>query len=166
MPARPIGRDLWMPELIDFVGRLAETPDLWTRHVRHDPDQRTYEQLLLDEHLEVWLISWMPGHDTGFHDHGGSAGAVKVMAGTLREERLRVGGPPSSVELEAGGTFAFEATDIHRVTHPGGDPAVSIHAYSPPLNHTGSYVIEPSGALHRYAQDRDAELKALAPSSA
>jgi predicted metal-dependent enzyme (double-stranded beta helix superfamily) len=154
-----------LPELTELVKKLADTPALWTPLVRHDPDQRTYEQLLLDEHLEVWLISWMSGHDTGFHDHGGSSGAGMVVTGKLREERLRIGGPPSSAELRAGDTFAFDATDIHRVLHPGGDPAVSIHAYSPPLNHTGSYVIEPSGALRRHALGRDVELRTLAPTS-
>ena len=31
--------------------------------------------------MTVWLICWMDGHDTGFHDHDGAAGAVAVVAG-------------------------------------------------------------------------------------
>lgn len=163
IPERPLGRDLARPELAELVTGLAGTPSLWTPLVRHEPDQRVYEQLLRDEHLEVWLICWMHGHDTGFHDHEGSSGAVTVVRGLLREERLRIGGPPSSVDLRAGDAFDFESTDIHRVLHPGGEPAVSIHAYSPPLRGTGSYVIEPSGALRRHALGRDVELRTLQP---
>ena len=35
---------------------------------------RYSEQLLLTDDLEVWLIHWEPGHDTGFHDHERSGG--------------------------------------------------------------------------------------------
>jgi hypothetical protein len=163
IPGRPAGRDLTRPELVDFVAALAEAPSLWSPLVRHDPLQRIYEELLVDDHLAVWLICWMEGHDTGFHDHEGSSGAVQVVRGCLREERLRIGGPPSAVELGAGDSFGFESTDIHRIVHPGGEPAVSIHAYSPPPRGMGSYVIEASGALRRHALGRDVELRTLAP---
>ena len=35
------------------------------------------------------------------------------------------------------------------MTHAGGEPAVTVHAYSPPLRRLGAYVVEPSGALRR-----------------
>jgi predicted metal-dependent enzyme (double-stranded beta helix superfamily) len=155
--------DLSQPELRDVVRELAGRPESWSGLVRHDPAQRVYEELLRDEHLAVWLICWMEGHDTGFHDHDGSAGGVTVVRGRLREERLRIGGPPTATEIEAGGTFGFEATDIHRVVHPGGEPAVSIHAYSPPLLGMGSYEIEQSGALRRHPLPYGAELRPVVP---
>jgi predicted metal-dependent enzyme (double-stranded beta helix superfamily) len=158
---RPQGRDLTREELAAVSASLAERPQLWRDLVRHDPDQRLYEELLTDEHLSIWLISWSAGHDTGFHDHDGSAGAVSVVSGNLREERLRIGGPPSVVELGAGSQFDFESTDIHRVVHPGGEPAVSIHSYSPPLRGMGSYVIEPTGALRRHSLATNQELRPL-----
>src|SRR3712207_8332217 len=34
---------------------------------------------------QVWLLSWLPGQGTGLHDHGGSAGALAVVRGTLSE---------------------------------------------------------------------------------
>src|SRR4051794_9519815 len=135
---RPHGRDLTRPELRAVADSLAGAPQLWRELVKHEPGQRLYSELLADEHLEIWLICWMEGHDTGFHDHDRSSGAVAVTQGTLREERLRVGGLPASVDVSAGEGFEFESTDIHRVVHPGGKPAVSIHAYSPPLRRMGS----------------------------
>ena len=156
------GRDLTQAELRELATALGARPEAWSDLVSHDPSQRIYEELLRDEHLAVWLICWMEGHDTGFHDHDGSAGGVAVVRGRLREERLRIGGPPTAADIGAGQTFGFEATDIHRVVHPGGAPAVSIHAYSPPLLRMGSYEIESTGALRRHSLTYAEELRPLA----
>jgi hypothetical protein len=51
---------------------------------------------------------------------------------------------------------------IHRVLHAGSAPAVTIHAYSPPLRRTGAYWIGPSGELERTAQSFEQELGAAA----
>ena len=91
----PHARDFELPELVELVERLAAEPDRWRHLVSHRPDARTYEQLHRDDHVAVWLICWMNDHDTGFHDHDLSAGALAVAAGAVREERLVLGGPPA-----------------------------------------------------------------------
>lgn len=159
-------RDLSRDELRTVVSSLATSSGLWQPHVSHSPEQRTFEQLVLNEHLAVWLICWMEGHDTGFHDHDGSSGAVTVVQGRLREERLRVGGPPIGSDYRAGEVFDFAGPDIHRVVHTGGPPAVSIHAYSPPLQGMGSYVWHDDGALTRTLLGKDEELKPLTAAAA
>ena len=63
------------------MAELAERPELWITWSSHDSTQRVYEELLSDEHLTAWLICWMDDHDTGFHDHDVSAGAVAVVSG-------------------------------------------------------------------------------------
>ena len=83
----------------------------------------------------------MEDHDTGFHDHDLSGGAVGVVAGAVREDRLALGGGTVSRVAAAGDTFTFSAADIHRVLHAGDAPAVTIHAYSPPLWRMGAYEI-------------------------
>ena len=99
-----------------------------------------------DEHVSAWLICWMDDHDTGFHDHDVSSGAVAVVAGRAsREERLRWAGRRTHASFGAGEVFDFTAADIHRVRHAGGAPAVTLHAYSPPLWRMGAYVVEPDG---------------------
>ena len=90
----------------------------------------------------------MDDHDTGFHDHDVSSGAVSVVAGRLREERLALGAPVSRV-YSAGEVFDFGASDIHRMSHAGGGPAVSIHAYSPPLARMGAYSVDDETRLLR-----------------
>ena len=49
---------------------------------------------------------------------------------------------------------------IHRVLHAGQGPAVTIHAYSPPLRRTGAYRVRPDGELEREAQPFGVELRA------
>jgi hypothetical protein len=157
--AYPRGRDLEGAELTDLVRRLAEQPDLWRHLVHHDPERRVYEQLWRDEHVAAWLICWMHDHDTGFHDHDLSAGAVAVAQGSVREERLMLGGTPLRRTFGAGQSFHFSASEIHRVCNPDTVPAVTIHAYSPPLWRMGAYEIQPSGALARHSVSYAEELR-------
>jgi predicted metal-dependent enzyme (double-stranded beta helix superfamily) len=163
---RPHGRDLTDTELAVVACQFAARPELWSEHVSHDPGHRTYRQLARDEHLDVWLLCWSRDHDTGFHDHDLSAGAVAVAAGAVREDRLVLGRPvdePISRIAPAGTSFSFTASDIHRVLHAGEGPAVTIHAYSPPLVRMGSYMVEPNGQLHRHAVTYEDELRDLGP---
>lgn len=166
--ARPHGHDLTNEQLLAVASKIAARPELWSEHIEHDPRQRTYKQLLRDEHLDVWLLCWSHDHDTGFHDHDLSAGAVAVVSGSVREERLVLGRPPDapiSRLAPAGSSFDFAASDIHRVLHTGTEPAVTIHAYSPPLVRMGSYTIEPNGQLHRHAVSHEQELRELSVTS-
>jgi predicted metal-dependent enzyme (double-stranded beta helix superfamily) len=149
-------------ELRDLVMRLAGDPGSWQRLVRHDPNQRNYAQILLNQDVGVWLICWMDDHDTGFHDHDVSSGAVAVVQGLLLEERMRVGAEPASHVYSPGDVFAFRSSDIHRMAHAGGGPAVSIHAYSPPLNRMGAYAVDEMGVLTRSSIPYSDELRPVA----
>ncbi len=156
---RPHGRDLSAPELQEFVSELAERPELWIDLVRHDSTQRVYEELLSDQHLTAWLICWMDEHDTGFHDHDVSCGALAVVSGAVREERLAIDGPTRRGVFRAGSSFHFASSDIHRVSHAGADPAVTLHVYSPPLLRMGAYVIGDDGVLARHPVSSKQELR-------
>jgi Cysteine dioxygenase type I len=158
---RPRWRDLSGAELEAFVRELADRPELWIQLVKHDSSQRLYEELLSDDHLTAWLICWMDEHDTGFHDHDISAGAVAVVSGAVREERLAIDGPTRNGVFRAGASFHFSAADIHRVSHAGSDPAVTLHVYSPPLLRMGSYAIGEDGVLVRHPVSYREELRPL-----
>ncbi len=162
--ARPRGRDLTGVELAMLVAELADRPELWIHLVRHDYSQRVYEELHSDAHITAWLICWSEDHDTGYHDHDVSCGAVAVVGGRVREERLRIDGPPSNRTFAAGDSFHFSAADIHRVRHVGADPAVTLHVYSPPLDRMGAYVIGEDGVLARHPVSSGEELRPLVPS--
>jgi hypothetical protein len=114
-----------------------------------------------NDEVGVWLICWMDDHDTGFHDHDISSGAVAVVQGEVREERLVLGGAPRARLYRPGDAFDFAASDIHRMSHAGGGPAVSIHAYSPPLVRMGAYAVDPEGLVSRVSISYAEELRPL-----
>src|SRR5438045_7780189 len=79
--------------LRQLVLDVAARPERWLALVRYDADRRWYQRLARDEDREVWLLSWLPGQRTGFHDHGRSAGAFTVVQGCLRERTAPGAGP-------------------------------------------------------------------------
>ena len=165
MIAEPREHDLTRLELRELVRELAGQPAMWGHLVRHDPRERVYEQLLRDEHVAVYLICWMDGQDTGFHDHDVSAAALCVASGQVRDDRLAIGGTPVSRLAGPGEVIDVDPEDIHRVRHAGRMPAVTIHAYSPPLRQMGAYDVSPDGRLRRYSQPSSEELRPLVASA-
>jgi quercetin dioxygenase-like cupin family protein len=147
-------------QLEAFVAGLAASEERWRHHVRHSEELRVTEQIWDDEQVNAWLICWSEDQDTGFHDHDESAAAIAVISGRVREDRFRVGGAPRVHELGAGSVFTVPPVAIHRVLHAGEGPAVTIHAYSPPLVRTGAYRLTDDGELQREAQPYEVELRA------
>jgi predicted metal-dependent enzyme (double-stranded beta helix superfamily) len=159
-----VGAGVSAPALPDLTAALASwvaRPELWQPLVRADAAERTYELLHRDELLELYVVCWMDGHDTGFHDHDHSAAAIAVLQGTITEERLALRGPVEQT-LGAGEHVAIAPEAIHRVRHAAGAPAVSLHAYSPPLNRVGTYEVASDGALLRHPRPADVPLEVAA----
>jgi predicted metal-dependent enzyme (double-stranded beta helix superfamily) len=148
---RPAATDARLRQLVLDV---AASPQHWLHLVRYDPARRWYQRLLLEENREVWLLSWLPGQHTGFHDHGRSAGAFTVVEGCLRERTARSGRPePVGAALPQGSVRSFGPRYVHDVQNESARPAVSVHAYSPPL--TTMYRFEVSaGRLVRAAAEK------------
>ena len=117
------------PRLARIATSLADRPEEWLHRVRLSADGRWYERLHHDDDHEVWLISWLPGQSTGFHDHGESAGAFAVVLGSLEERE-----PGETRTVDAGESWAFGPDYVHDVRNASGAPAVSVHVYSPPLS--------------------------------
>jgi mannose-6-phosphate isomerase-like protein (cupin superfamily) len=143
-----------------FTAGLADSPERWAHLIRHSDDARVYAQIWDDDEVNAWVICWSEDQDTGFHDHDDSAAGIAVVSGRVREDRLTLVGEPRSRELGAGSTFTVAPVAIHRVLYAGDQPAVTIHAYSPPLRRTGAYRVGPHGELERESQPCEAELQA------
>jgi predicted metal-dependent enzyme (double-stranded beta helix superfamily) len=154
-----IPRDLDRGELRALVAQIAADPQQWRALVRRDTADRGFEQLWRDEHVDVWVISWTNGSDTGFHDHDVSRGAVAVVEGEVVEERLVLGGAPRELHHRAGDVFDFDASHVHRMRQDRDAPAVSIHAYSPPLWRMGTYAVAADGTLRRESISYAEELR-------
>ena len=134
-------------QLERFVARLAAEPWRWRHLVRHEHDVRVYEQIAAEEDVNAWLICWSEDADTGFHDHDVSGAAITVVSGSVRE-------------FEAPQRFNIPPNAIHRVIHAGEQPAITLHAYSPPLTRMGAYTVGPQGELERQALTCEQELRA------
>ena len=131
-------------ELANIVSRFASS-DGWLDRVRLRTEHRWYERLYLGSDYDIWAISWMPGQSTGFHDHGRSAGAFVVATGILEEHRH--GDRP--LAIPPGSPHAFGPEYAHDVRNTSIAPAVSIHAYSPPLSEMNEYELDGSQLVPR-----------------
>jgi predicted metal-dependent enzyme (double-stranded beta helix superfamily) len=169
--AQPRGREiLSQRELAEEVRRIAGRPAEWVSKVRLDPEGRWYERIHVGDRFELWLISWLPGQSTGFHDHGRANGAFSVVWGTLDEcvvagavlpktlARSRPGpGAAATVRSVTNGVVrAFGPHYIHDVRNTSRDSvAVSVHAYSPPLSAMTRYDLTPGGLVVSATETRE-----------
>jgi predicted metal-dependent enzyme (double-stranded beta helix superfamily) len=155
----PTRRMLSAAELEVLVQDTAERDDLWRPLTIADPVRRRYELLYENEHLDVWVLSWMPGQKTGFHDHDISAVGLICVQGELEEGQLTIGCAPSSIRMTRGVSRKGPGGYIHSVSHVAGEPAVSLHAYSPPLMRVGQYRVDGVGRLRREPEHGRRELQ-------
>jgi rhodanese-related sulfurtransferase/mannose-6-phosphate isomerase-like protein (cupin superfamily) len=124
-------------ELANIVSLFASS-DGWLDRVQLRAEHRWYERLYHGRDHDIWVISWMPGQSTGFHDHGASSGAFVVAIGILEEHRP--GDQP--LLIPPGKSRAFGPDYAHDVRNVSLAPAVSIHAYSPPLTDMNEYELD------------------------
>jgi hypothetical protein len=147
-------------ELVGFAVGLARARRRRRRPAAAASGPRRYELVWSDERVNAWLIRWSEDSDTGFHDHDASAAGIVVIDGLVVEDRLALHGRPITRRFRAGDSFFLAPSAIHRVRHDGGAPAVTIHAYSPPLRVQGVYRVAADGALERDAVPYTEELRA------
>jgi rhodanese-related sulfurtransferase len=137
--SKSLSKTVWRTpdELADIVSAFASV-DQWMDKVRLGVERRWYERLYHGLDYDIWVISWLPGQSTGFHDHGASSGAFVVATGILEEhrpgERIRV--------IHPGKPRAFGPDYAHDVRNLSLAPAISIHAYSPPLSDMNEYELD------------------------
>lgn len=141
-----------------LVAGLALRGDLWKPLVVSDRTRRRYRLMLEDARLDIWVLSWMPRQATGYHDHGSSHVALTTLQGAVLERQIRVGEASIERELAPGVFQRGPAGYIHSVAHHSGAPAVTLHAYSPPLLEVGQYRAGPRGELLREVQHGRQEL--------
>jgi quercetin dioxygenase-like cupin family protein len=146
---RPADPTAWAPEaLLDLVHAVADDPPSWREAIRFDAGRRHWARLPAPEGAELWLLTWLPDQSTDLHDHGPSAAALTVVTGVLEEVRADVDGRRSTSVLTGGDGVQLAPGVVHDVGNRGTAPAVSVHAYSPPLSSMSFYETSPAG-LHR-----------------
>jgi len=135
--------------LRQVVTDLAVCDRQWRDLVLYTEHPRWYRRLAGADDYEVWLLSWLPGQGTGFHDHGGSSGAFTVAQGALQEWTAPGGRPnPVAATMAQGAVRSFGPWYVHHVINASAQPAVSVHAYSPPLESMRRFEFSPDGQVH------------------
>lgn len=133
------GRHLSLPELRDVVEQYAADVRAGAHVAEFPTGRRWHVRIHQDADVDVWLISWTAEQGTELHDHGGSSGAFTVVEGELDEhvwvDRSFDGpGLVVSEPRHAGEVVAFGPDHVHDVRNHHAAPAVSVHAYSPPIH--------------------------------
>jgi hypothetical protein len=141
------------PQLVDLTRFYAEEVRSGAYpFIDFDADARWHQRIYRDRRMDVWLLSWLPTQGTELHDHGGSGGAFTVLSGVLTEAtvaRGRLHDRPRG----AGESVGFGPRYVHDVRNVSDAPAVSVHAYSPPLTSMSYYDLD-AGRLTRIASVR------------
>ncbi len=164
IPAVSAPTRLRIPDLLDMTDHGAD--GVLSGHFDHllpaegiPHDRRWFTRIYGDDELDLWLISWVPDESTELHDHGGSLGAVTVVSGALCETRWD-GWLLRNRRLVAGDQAGFPLGWVHDVVwSSGGDssapvsPALSVHAYAPPLTAMSFYEVTERNMLRRKRTD-------------
>src|SRR5258708_37580960 len=78
--------------LAQIAAATAAQPGRWSDALRLDAGRGWHHRLQLADDHEVWLLTWLPGQSTGFHDHGIAVGAFAVARGRVSERTMAAGG--------------------------------------------------------------------------
>jgi predicted metal-dependent enzyme (double-stranded beta helix superfamily) len=132
--------------LAEIVREAAAAERSWRPILQFTGGPRWFRRLALATDYEIWLLSWLPGQHTGFHDHGEARGAFAVAQGELRESLAAPGRTDVRQRTAAAGSVtSFGGRHLHDVSNVAAEPAVSVHAYSPPLAAMRRYEMTASG---------------------
>ena len=145
----PDGR-LSESELGRVVLSVAARPTIFEDLVVDDVNHRWWMTLHESQNLDVRVLSWERDQESDWHDHGGSSGAYVVTTGSL-QERFRADDGASITEriVAARQPITFGPSHVHDMLYREGKPAISVHAYSPPLSGLTYYDHSPLGFVAR-----------------
>jgi hypothetical protein len=129
----PDGR-LESQQLEEIARVVAQRTDLFEDLLDDDGSVHWSLLLLQTANYEVKVLTWRGPQPIDWHDHGGSSGAMALVAGWLNEQsRDGDGLELNSRRFGPGDSGSFGPAHLHDVNFEYGRPAISIHTYSPPL---------------------------------
>jgi predicted metal-dependent enzyme (double-stranded beta helix superfamily) len=126
-------------DLRALLNGIEVSDELLAATVAPSPHRPYGRRVLLDTAgLEGMIAKWNPGVPCAVHDHGKSAGAVKVMAGsgTHRQYHLAHGKLQLVAEdpIAPGDILLCGPAFVHAM-ESGPEPLVTLHLYSPTIPH-------------------------------
>ena len=138
------GIDRFSPAQLLRTARLFASDPQLPSLVDHQSGERRWVELDSSPYLQIWLLSWPVGSETGWHDHGKSAGAFLTVRGTLGEQTL-AGHRRVDRTLAAGEGRSVGPGHVHNVANIGPEAALSVHLYTPRLTSTTRYAVTAAG---------------------
>lgn len=133
-------------ELQAIIRRAEITEAELGPYVKFRPRTYVRTRVLRNEHAEVLVLCWQPGHYTSIHDHNGSYSVIRVLRGRMHETiydydpalGLREG---ESHAWAPGHVTVADIPDIHRIGNAdaSGEDLVTLHCYSPPFDVIRTY---------------------------
>jgi rhodanese-related sulfurtransferase/predicted metal-dependent enzyme (double-stranded beta helix superfamily) len=146
------GGQLSLTQLREVVEHYAEDVRAGKYIAHFDSEQRWHVRIHQDADVDVWLISWTTEQGTELHDHGGSSGALTIVEGELAEyvwigARQDAPGRLGEHRLRERESIVFGPHYVHDVRNHEESPAVSVHAYSPPIRLMHYYDASDRGLL-------------------
>lgn len=152
------GAPLTTAQLADLSEAIAKDESIWRELIVADPERRRYRLLFEDDRLDSWVIMWMPGQGTGYHDHSFSGVGLCGAEGAVVEKQMTLPSGHTEVVIRPGDRREGPSGYIHSVAHHEGGPAITIHSYSPPLVEVGQFRIDDEGHLCRIPEHGRKEL--------
>src|SRR5438128_1154814 len=116
----PPAAELSATDLEQLAITIRDRPELWEPLLVVDAHRRRYRLLFEDERTDIWVLCWMPGQSTGFHDHDISDVGIAIAQGMVVERQLRLPTGATSLDLRPGDTRQGPAGYIHSVAHGEG----------------------------------------------
>jgi cysteine dioxygenase len=135
-----------LSELAAVVARSGITCEEVADYIRFSDRGYTRNLVRGGPWYYLLVLCWKNGQRSPIHDHLGSNCAVKVLRGTLTETRFEFAANGhvkaiQSQDFPPGSVLASADHDLHQVSNlqAGTADLVTLHVYSPPLLHMGTY---------------------------
>ena len=132
--ARPLAgvlapRPHWSPAALRRLTRIfaARAGGELHRAARVDPGTRWRLRLASSGQVEVWLVTWLPGQASAWHEHD-TASAYTVLDGELTETWPHGRAGTRRAHRRPGRGSASGPGQLHTLQNLGVIPAISVHA--------------------------------------
>jgi predicted metal-dependent enzyme (double-stranded beta helix superfamily) len=115
-------------------------------YVNFRPGTYVRTRVIRNEHVEMLVLCWRPGHYTSIHDHNGSYSSIRVLAGEMHETLYDYDGERGLCESHSrawspGHVATADIPDIHRIGNHAESTCdmITLHCYSPPFDVINTY---------------------------
>lgn len=128
---------------LQSLGHLIYTVPDYTSEPQQLPYGRNF--LFYNNELEVIVVHIPAGISTAIHNHGSSIGVAYLVEGMLTNTIYTLDSygypiPQQGNLIHAGHYFEMPTEQIHRLSNPFHERAISLHVYTPPLHNVSSFL--------------------------